>query len=110
VRPIFHFHLIHLNLYPKNKQDVAQTLSSRINEAYQRLLRPLSRAEYLLEYHHHPILETDQVDNVEFMSEIMQARETIEEAIDPDEIQFLADENHGPCSDSVASELNKRLL
>lgn len=82
-------------LYPKNKQDVAQALSSRVNEAYQRLLTPLSRAEYLLECHHHPISEADQVDNMEFMSEIMQIRETIEEAVNQDVIQLVIDENKG---------------
>ncbi|KAF8237854.1 hypothetical protein L208DRAFT_1388802 [Tricholoma matsutake] len=64
-----------------NKQDVAQALSSRINEAYQRLLRPLPR-----------------VDNMEFMSEIMQTRETIEEAVDKDVIESLIDENRGSYS------------
>jgi molecular chaperone HscB len=111
VRPTYHFLLIHLDLCLKNKQDVAQALSSRINEAYQRLLTPLSRAEYLLECHHYPISETDQVDNLEFMSDIMHARETIEEAVDRDEVQFLTDENYGMCSgDSVVSELNEHLL
>lgn len=85
-------------LYSKNKQDVAQALSSRINEAYQRLLRPLPRAEYLLECHQHPISEGDQVDNMEFMSEIMQTRETIEEAVDKDVIESLIDENRGSYS------------
>ena len=92
---IFTFFLFPFILYLKNKQDVAQALSSRINEAYQRLLTPLSRAEYLLECHHHPISEADQVDNMEFMSKIMQIRETIDEAVDQDVIQSVIDENKG---------------
>lgn len=84
-----------------NKQDVAQALSSRINEAYQRLLRPLPRAEYLLECHQHPISEGDQVDNMEFMSEIMQTRETIEEAVDKDVIESLIDENRAKMQETV---------
>ncbi|RDB28426.1 Iron-sulfur cluster co-chaperone protein HscB, mitochondrial [Hypsizygus marmoreus] len=63
-----------------NKQDVAQALSARINEAYQGLLNPLSRAEYILQRHHIPVSETDQVNDMQFMSEIMEARETIEDA------------------------------
>ena len=98
MRPTFIF-LVLTFILPKNKQDIAQALSSRINEAYQRLLTPLSRAEYLLECHHHPISEADQIDNMEFMSEVMQARETIEEAVNRDEIQILIDENHGLCSE-----------
>jgi molecular chaperone HscB len=82
-------------LFPKNKQNVAQALSSHVNEAYQRLLTPLARAEYLLECHHHPISEADQVDDLGFMSEIMQIRETIEEADNQDMIESVIDENHG---------------
>lgn len=82
-----------IHRHSKNKQDVAQSLSSRINEAYQRLLTPLSRAEYLLESHDHPISEADQVDNVEFMSEVMHVRETIEEADEEGVIQTVMDEN-----------------
>ncbi|KAF8078619.1 hypothetical protein FPV67DRAFT_1465846 [Lyophyllum atratum] len=82
-------------LQSKSKQDIAQALSARINEAYQCLLNPLSRAEYLLEQHHVPISETDQVDDIEFMSDIMQARETIEEAEDGDEVANLLQQNSG---------------
>ncbi|KAG6842205.1 hypothetical protein C0991_000175 [Blastosporella zonata] len=72
-----------------NKQDVAQALSARINEAYQCLLNPLSRAEYILERHHIPVSETDQVNDMQFMSEIMEARETIEDATSITEVEPL---------------------
>jgi molecular chaperone HscB len=62
----------------KGKQDLAQTLSSRINLAYQALLSPLSRAEYILELNGFEISETDHLDDVEFISEIMDAREELD--------------------------------
>ncbi|KAF5370243.1 hypothetical protein D9615_010075 [Tricholomella constricta] len=77
-----------------NKQDIAQALSGRINEAYQCLLNPLSRAEYILQRHHVPISETEHVEDIEFMAEIMQARETVEEAEDVAEIEILLQQNN----------------
>jgi len=85
-----------------NKQGLAQDLSSHINKAYQSLLTPLSRVEYLLERHYLPISETDQVDNVEFMTEVMQARETIEEAASQEDVQSLIDENRAKIQNTVA--------
>ena len=83
----------------KDKQNTAQALSARVNEAYSCLLKPLSRAEYILARHHIPISEEDQVDDLDFMSEIMEARETIAEAQDGDDVSGLVDENRGyyPC-------------
>ncbi|KAF8898737.1 hypothetical protein BD779DRAFT_1485310 [Infundibulicybe gibba] len=78
-----------------NKQDVAQALSSRINEAYQCLLKPLSRVEYLLERHHLPMSESDQLQDMEFMVDIMEARETIDDAEDSSEIHNIVTENTG---------------
>ena len=72
-------------------------MSSHINEAYQRLLTPLSRAEYLLECHHLPISEADQLDDIDFISRIMHVREEIEEAVSLNEVQPLIDENRGSC-------------
>ncbi|KAF9568384.1 Co-chaperone Hsc20 [Agrocybe pediades] len=60
--------------------DLAHTLSSRVNEAYRCLLDPLTRAEYILELNGLKMSETDQVDDMEFMAEIMEAREAIDDA------------------------------
>ena len=83
--------------YFKDKQDVAQALSSHINEAYQGLLTPLTRAEYLLECHRLPISEADQLDDIDFISKIMHVREQIENAVSLNEVQPLIDENRGSC-------------
>ncbi|KAF8909025.1 hypothetical protein CPB84DRAFT_1665967, partial [Gymnopilus junonius] len=79
---------------PKD-QDLAHTLSSRLNEAYQCLLNPLSRAEYILERNGVHISEADQVEDMEFMVDIMEQREAIEEAgaEDPDRVQQIVEAN-----------------
>jgi molecular chaperone HscB len=79
----------------QNQQDIAQALSARINEAYQSLLNPLSRAEYLLQRHHIPVSETDQLEDMELMGEVIEARETIEDAEDSHEINVLVNDNQG---------------
>ncbi|KIM48198.1 hypothetical protein M413DRAFT_439917 [Hebeloma cylindrosporum] len=61
-------------------QDLAHSLSSRLNEAYQCLLHPLPRAEYILEKNGLQTNETDQVEDMGFMANIMDAREVIDDA------------------------------
>lgn len=63
--------------------------------AYQSLLNPLPRAEYLLKRHHIPVSETDQLEDMELMAEVIEARETIEDAEDPNEINVLMEDNQG---------------
>lgn len=89
-----------------HKQDVAQALSARLNGAYQSLLNPLSRAEYLLELNQLPMSETDQIDDMEFVSDIMEAREIIEESSDIDEVRALADANEARIKETI-SEIEK---
>ncbi|KAF9481429.1 Co-chaperone Hsc20, partial [Pholiota conissans] len=60
--------------------DIAHTLSSRLNEAYQTLLHPLARAEYILMQNGYQISESDQTEDMAFMMEIMEAREAIDDA------------------------------
>ncbi|KAK0465018.1 uncharacterized protein EV420DRAFT_933701 [Desarmillaria tabescens] len=76
----------------QGKTDVAQLLSSQINEAYQTLRDPLSRLTYLLTLNGVPMEETDKLDDMEFLSEIMLARNTIDDAEDEAEVLQVADE------------------
>ncbi|KAK2461913.1 hypothetical protein APHAL10511_006376 [Amanita phalloides] len=85
-----------------HKQDVAQALSARLNGAYQNLLNPLSRAEYILELNQLPMSEADQVNDMAFMSHIMDAREMIEESENKDEIMTLAEDNDARIKGTVA--------
>lgn len=80
---------------PKGKQDLAHSLSSLVNNAYQRLLKPLARAEYILERNGHPMSEEDKLDDMIFISEVMEAREEIENADNPALIQAIREENRG---------------
>lgn len=66
-----------------------------MNEAYNSLLHPLRRAEYILEQNGVPISENDQLDDLDFISEIMEVRESIDEAADPDELAHIVDDNAG---------------
>ncbi|KAJ6519822.1 hypothetical protein C8R45DRAFT_952828 [Mycena sanguinolenta] len=85
----------------QHKQDIAQSLSSRVNEAYNSLLHPLRRAEYILEQNGLPMSENDKLDDLEFITEIMEARENIEEAADQDELAHIVDENTAKIKETV---------
>ncbi|KAF7310916.1 J domain-containing protein [Mycena chlorophos] len=79
----------------QHNQDVAQGLSSRLNEAYNTLASPLRRAEYILGQHGLGISETDQLEDAELIMEVMETRESIDEAGDPDAVTQIMDENAG---------------
>ncbi|KAK0198307.1 hypothetical protein F5146DRAFT_948746 [Armillaria mellea] len=76
----------------QGKTDVAQLLSSQVNEAYQTLRDPLSRLHYLLALNGVPMEETDKLEDMEFLSEIMLARDTIDDAEDKAEVLQVAEE------------------
>jgi len=80
---------------PQHKRDIAQGLSAQVNEAYQALLRPLPRAEYILSQNDMPLSEHDQVTDTAFMMEIMDSREAIDDAEERTEVMNLMDENDG---------------
>ncbi|KAG7450509.1 uncharacterized protein BT62DRAFT_518448 [Guyanagaster necrorhizus] len=79
----------------QGKTDIAQLLSSQVNEAYQTLRDPLSRLHYLLTLNDAPMEETDKLEDMEFLSEIMLARDTIDDAEDKAEVLQVADETRG---------------
>ncbi|KAJ7225510.1 hypothetical protein GGX14DRAFT_420860 [Mycena pura] len=85
----------------QHKQDIAQSLSSRLNEAYNTLVNPLRRAEYILEQNGLPILESDQLDDLEFITDIMQVREGIDEAEDAEALALIVEANAVKMDDTV---------
>ncbi|KAJ7103529.1 hypothetical protein B0H15DRAFT_812611, partial [Mycena belliarum] len=85
----------------QDKEDVAQALSARLNEAYTSLADPLLRAEYLLEQNGLAIAEGEQLDDVEFITEIMEMREAMDEAESADEVARLVEENAGKIAETV---------
>ena len=74
-------------------QRLALQYSARINEAYQRLRQPLSRAAYLCELHGAPIeAERNTTMPATFLHQQMQWRDMLEEASAAAQVQALADE------------------
>jgi molecular chaperone HscB len=55
----------------------------------------LSRAEYLLELNDLPMSESDQISDIDFVSQVMETREMIEEGNRKSEILTLMEENDG---------------
>jgi molecular chaperone HscB len=90
--------LVACSLIPfhQGQQDLAHTLSSRLNEAYQCLSSPLPRAEYILERNGAQTTESDSLEGAPFMTKIMEARELIDEATPEDrsKIEQLVENTH----------------
>ncbi|KAI1119653.1 Co-chaperone Hsc20 [Nemania sp. NC0429] len=65
--------------------------SARINEAYRTLARPLARAQYVLALRGRDVAndETASVRDPELLGEVLEARETIEEAAREDDLDAL---------------------
>lgn len=74
-------------------QRVAMQWSVRVNEAYQRLRQPLSRAAYLCELRGHAIdAERNTAMPAQFLMQQMAWREALDEAMGTDAIDALAAE------------------
>jgi molecular chaperone HscB len=78
----------------QDKKEIAQSLSTLVNEAYQGLSAPLLRAEYILNQNGYKMSETEQLTDVHFISEVMEAREELEEANDRDSVERVAEANN----------------
>ena len=74
---------------------MAESLSSRLNTAYEALRSPLSRIEYILKIHGLELQETDHFHDAEFISNIMESREELEEADDPERVDDIEKEYQG---------------
>lgn len=70
-------------------------MSSRVNEALHRLSNPLRRAEYILAREGYAGEETDKLDDMELLMEIMEAREGLANAQSPEEVAEIRAENDG---------------
>lgn len=78
----------------EDKVHVARSLSGLANKAYKTLKDPLSRVEYILRLEDTELLETDQTDDQQLIMEIMEAREALEEAASPEDVESIRAENH----------------
>ena len=70
-------------------------MSSRVNEALHQLSSPLRRAEYILTKEGYAGEETDKLEDMELLMEIMEAREGLASADSPDEVAQIRQENDG---------------
>jgi len=64
----------------KEEQAFAEEWSSHVNNAYNHLLKPLSRALYLLEVKGHPLEEANIADDPAFLADVMDLNEEVAEA------------------------------
>ncbi|KAI0275063.1 hypothetical protein BC834DRAFT_28123 [Gloeopeniophorella convolvens] len=87
----------------ENKTGVARDLSGLVNEAYNTLLRPLSRIHYILAQHDIGVSETDQLDDPQLIMEVIEMREALEEAASESEVESIRDDVAGKTSDTFAN-------
>ncbi|KAH8593241.1 hypothetical protein B0O99DRAFT_217215 [Bisporella sp. PMI_857] len=85
----------HPDRHPSSLKTRAEATSARINEAYKTLQNPLLRAQYLLSLRGMDVSEdeTAKVDDPEFLMEVMDIREGIENSRDEKVIQDTRAEN-----------------
>lgn len=107
--------IIHTYIYPslfpyehlKKAFSMAAEQSSQINKAYQTLLSPLLRAEYILAAQGIHEDETDTLEDPEFIMEVMDIRQEIEDASDNETVTRLRTQNKGK---QFSLEYSKRPL
>ncbi|HZR70618.1 MAG TPA: Fe-S protein assembly co-chaperone HscB [Burkholderiales bacterium] len=77
---------------PQAQQRVAMELATRVNEAYRTLRSPVERAKYLLKLNGVDAgLETDTAMPHDFLVQQMELREALEEAVEAENGEKLAD-------------------
>lgn len=90
----------------QREKQIAEEQSSYVNKAYFTLLRPLPRAQYLLERRGDPIEEENTGVDQEFLMEIMEINEEIMDADTPDSLQPIQMSNDTNTKNCV-SEISK---
>ncbi|KAF2225394.1 HSCB C-terminal oligomerization domain-containing protein, partial [Elsinoe ampelina] len=92
----------HPDLAPASKKRQAEGLSARINEAYKTLQNPLLRAQYLLSLRGIDVAEdeTAKVEDPDLLMEVLETRETIEEAEKEEDLEGLKETNEGRIAES----------
>ena len=94
----------HPDMVPADKKRQAEALSARINEAYKTLQNPLLRAQYLLHLRGIDVAEdeTAKVEDPELLMEVLETRETIEEAQEEKDLEPLKESNEIRIADSIS--------
>lgn len=87
------YHPDRFTLKSPREQELAADHSSMINKAYRTLLHPVERAEYLLQLAGLPLEEGDIDLDPEFLMDIMEVNEELEEAEDKEAVQEIGSKN-----------------
>ncbi|KAI4454371.1 iron-sulfur cluster co-chaperone protein hscb [Holotrichia oblita] len=92
-----------------NKSDIEKEISaeysSLVNKAYNTLQTPIKRAIHLLSLNNETISEDNKSDNPEFLMEMMEVNEEIDEADSPEKLKSLRERNNrmlNKCSEEVS--------
>jgi molecular chaperone HscB len=93
----------HPDLHPQADKKRAEALSARINEAYKTLQNPLLRAQYLLSLRGIEVAEdeTAKVEDPELLMEVLEARESIEDAESEEDLVEMRDRNEERIAEST---------
>ncbi|XP_040898464.1 iron-sulfur cluster co-chaperone protein HscB [Toxotes jaculatrix] len=97
------------SLHPDNfsqnsvkEQEYSESQSALVNKAYNTLLKPLSRGLYMLELEGMRIEEgTDSGANSEFLMELMEINEALDEAQTPEEANKIGQDTKGKLADLI---------
>ena len=74
---------------------IAAAQSSELNRAYKTLLHPLDRAQYILAQEGFPPSETDKTTNEDLITDVLEAREEIDDAQTEQEVEGIQVKTHG---------------
>ena len=81
------------------QKDRSELWSSHVNNAYNRLLKPLERALYLLELKGAPLQEGDVATDANFLAEIMEVNEEVVEAESSADLSGISQHNKAVLAD-----------
>lgn len=97
----------------QEERDLAQQQSSLLNKAYSTLLKPLSRAIYLLQLQNIEISDSDSFTEPQLLMEIMETNEQISAAEKPSDVEVLEklnDSRIDACVKEISELYKKNLL
>lgn len=84
----------YVDLFLQKEKQLSENLSSLVNKAYTTLIHPLKRGLYILKLNGITISEETDNVNAEFLMEIMEKNEEIEDAAnDEEKIKKLVQDN-----------------
>lgn len=96
--------VLHPDKFAQKKESdriLSEMWSSHVNNGYNKLLKPLDRALYLLELMGKPLVEGEIATDANFLAEIMEINEEVSEAESVTDIAGISQHNKGVLKDYV---------